>query len=138
MPALVANDVLPRARTAGAIVYLTQKLHSSYGRDSLASDRLDAAIEQQLLRLLPGWTYIGTRAAAPLHGAQHRADAFSGMCVTLSFAYVLLRVLNPDATPARVQRYLARGTPAELRSRLLRLNKFMVDVVSDHGRRTFR
>jgi len=67
-----------------------------------------------------------------------RADAFTGMCVTYSFMYLLVRLLNPDKDPADIQAYMVRGTTQELTDRVKRLNRFALDVLRAHPRGSLR
>ena len=106
------------------------------GRHSVRAEMLDVAIESLFHARLPGWTYVGTRAAAPVDGVQTRADAFDGMCVTYSFMYTLLRLLNPSRSSREIQHYMIRGSTADLRRRVKRLNRFMMDTLRGHKRGT--
>ena len=99
------------------------------GRHSSAHDRTDETIERLILaRLPPGWSYVGTRDA-PQKGIQERADAYRGMCIAYSLWYTLLRCLNPYRTAAQIQRYMVRGTPREIQSKVLRLAQFMNETL---------
>ena len=106
------------------------------GRHSVRAEMLDVAIESLFHARLPQWTYVGTRAAAPIEGVQSRADAFDGMCVTYSFMYTLLRLLNPSRSSREIQHYMIRGSAADLRRRVKRLNRFMMDTLRGHKRGT--
>ena len=101
-------------------------------------DPHDTSIERLFLSRLPGWEYVGTRAAAPVRGVQMRADAFQGLCVTYSFMYILLRLLNPDRTPLEINHFMARGSKRDLRQRVLRLNRFMMDTLRAYPRGSLR
>ena len=96
------------------------------------NDRYDAILEDLFKPHLPDWRYVGTRVAAPRRGVQRRADVFHGMCVTYAFMYTLLRLLNPDRTSREINHYMTRGTVAELSARVLRLNRFMLDMRRGH------
>mgnify|MGYP006084083921 FL=1 len=109
------------------------------GRKSSVLDAYDVVIERLFLsRLPPGWKYEGTRASAPHRGVQERADSFDGMCVTHSFFYTLLRLLNPERDAADIQEFMTRGTAKDLRTRVLRLNRYMMDTLRAHPRGSLR
>lgn len=90
---------------------------------------LDNLMKRRFSTILPGWTYIG------YHGSQEMADSFDGMCVTFSLMFILLRLLNPDATPDDVRRYMSRmASNGELRDIVLRLNRHVADTLRMHRR----
>ena len=100
-------------------------------------DRHDSAVKTLFHRLLPGWDYVGS-SVAPVLGAQDRADAFEGLCVTFSLMFTLLRLLNPQRTAAEINAFMVRGSSAEIRERALRLNRFMLDTLRTHPRGSLR
>ena len=98
------------------------------GRGGPLGDALDAVIETRFRGALPGWRYVGTRVSVSV-GVQELVDAYSGMCVTFCFMYTLLRLLNPTKSSRSIQVYMARGTVDDVRSRVLRLNRYMMDAL---------
>ena len=135
---LYATSASGIGHSNGLILDLRNRVAERYepaGRHSDAGDRLDATIERLLLAKLPkGWSYIGTRVAAPQRGPQAHADSYAGLCVTFSLAMMLLRLLNPDRSAAEIQKYMLRGSKSMQRSRILRLNKYMVERLQSHPR----
>lgn len=104
------------------------------GRLSGTYDTLDMAIEEQFRNRMPTYDYVGTIRAAPKRGPQELADAFSGLCVTFSLLYILVRLMNPQRTPKEVQEHLVKLTPTTLRDTALRLNRTMADTLRRHPR----
>ena len=95
-------------------------------------DAVDLTIKALFRRHFPGWEYVGTRVSAPPKGVQLRADAWTGLCVTYSLWYVLLRLLNPDRSARQINRFMARGSRVDLVHRAKRLNRFMMDALRAH------
>ena len=99
----------------------------------------DQIIGRLFLHRLPGWKYVGTQQAAPKRPVQRlETDSYDGMCQTFAFWWTLLRILNPDRTSREVQQYMLRGTAREIRSKSLRLNRFMADSLRSVRRGTLR
>ena len=74
----------------------------------------------------PTWTFIGPDKMKT--GAQGLADSFTGMCVTFSLHYTLLRLSNPDESAIDVYKHiLQRHKEGKLKEDILRLNKFAID-----------
>ena len=81
-------------------------------------------LRETLLREFPGWKYVGPGKEMP-RGTQQFADSFTGMCVTFSLYFFLLRLSNPDETAVAVYKYiLERHQEGKLTGDVLRLNKF--------------
>ena len=92
------------------------------------TDPYDGVIERLFKVNIPMYTYVGTKLAAPRLNIQQIADAFGGLCVTFSLMYTLYRLSNPNLSSREVQEAMLDGTPKQLRSRALRLNKAMIKV----------
>ena len=92
------------------------------------TDPYDGVIERLFKVNIPMYTYVGTKLAAPRLNIQQIADHFSGLCVTFSLMYTLYRLSNPNLSSREVQEAMLDGTPKQLRSRALRLNKAMLKV----------
>jgi hypothetical protein len=89
-------------------------------------------LDKQLARLFRkqflGWTYKGIDSA-PLFGPQLRGDIHQGSCVTWSAFLVLNRLLNPQLSMKEVYECAGDGTPEELRRRIKRFQRFMIDTL---------
>ena len=104
-----------------------------FGRMSKPED--DSTLSRLFLSELKGWRYVGTESSAPDKGPQWLADSFSGMCVTFSLLYVLLRLLNPQKTPRQINTYIVEGkTNKELKDTVLRLNRHVADTLRGYER----
>lgn len=88
--------------------------------------KIDSALKKHLRDVLPGYTYYGTNDTTPYLGPQIKTDEFAGLCVTWSCMYMLLRLLNPDLSPADVTVKMIDGSPSQLRNRILRFQKFII------------
>ena len=86
-------------------------------------------LKETFERMFPGWAWIGARQMRK--GAQHLADSFSGMCVTFSLYYTLLRLTNPNETPMQIYKFMDnQAKTGKLRTAVLRLNKYAETVLS--------
>lgn len=125
----IYDRIITRSGHANALIFDVElQIIERYDPLGYGNDKYDVLLEVLLKLRLPDWDYVGTRAAAPRRGVQSRADAFDGMCVTYTFMYTLLRLLNPDRTSREINHYMTRGAVSELRTRALRLNRFMLDM----------
>lgn len=89
---------------------------------------LDKQLARQFRKQFPGWTYKGIDSA-PLFGPQLRGDIYEGSCVTWSAFLVLNRLLNPQLSVQEVYDCAGDGTPEELRRRIKRFQRFMIDTL---------
>jgi hypothetical protein len=126
-------------------IYAGTSLHSGHA-NALVFDTVERLIERYepsghdhdetlrtlFARVLPDWTYVGTQLSS---GPQDVADGFSGLCVTFSLFYVLLRLLNPDKSAREISHHLRHGrAPAETRRTVMRLNRYAIDVLRSFRR----
>ena len=91
---------------------------------------IDLKLQTRLQVELPNYRYYGTNDTTPYLGPQIKADEFGGLCVTWSCMYMVLRLLNPDLTPAEVTIKMIDGTPEQLKDRILKFQKFIIRTVS--------
>lgn len=109
-----------------------RKDFNKFGNNKLKSFALfnqvsiDLKLQKYMKRVLPNYTYYGTNDTTPYLGPQIKADEYAGLCVTWSCMYMLLRLLNPDLSPAEVTIKMIDGTPKQLRNRILRFQKFII------------
>ncbi len=87
---------------------------------------IDTMLKNRFKIDLPNYTYYGTSETCPYLGPQVKADDYGGLCVTWTCMYVILRLLNPDLTPADVTIRMIDGKPTELKDRILRFQKFII------------
>jgi hypothetical protein len=91
---------------------------------------IDMRLSERFQKILPNYNYFGTNDTTPYLGPQIKADDFAGLCVTWSCMYMVLRLLNPDLSPAEVTIKMIDGTPKELKNRILRFQKFIIRTLS--------
>ena len=92
---------------------------------------IDKELSTYFNTLLPNYTYNGVNITTPYLGPQLKTDEYSGLCVTWSCMYMVLRLLNPELSPSDVTIKMIDGTPEELKNRLLRFNKYIVNTLSE-------
>jgi hypothetical protein len=97
---------------------------------------LDQSLKRLFQKVLPKWRYQGTQYNAPSKGPQELADAFDGLCVTYSLFYILMRLLNPKSTSKQIQSWMVQRKPSDIRDDALKLNRFVIDKLKKHRRRT--
>ena len=98
--------------------------------------KLDDNLKKLFQNVLPKWKYQGTQYNAPSKGPQELADAFDGLCVTYSLFYILMRLLNPESSSKDIQQWMVKRSSNEIRDDALRLNRFVIDKLKRHRRRT--
>jgi len=91
---------------------------------------VDTKIRNRLQIELPDYTYYGTNVTTPYLGPQVKVDEYKGLCVTWSCMYMVLRLLNPDLSPAEVTIKMIDGTPEQIKNRILRFQKFIIKTLS--------
>ena len=91
---------------------------------------IDNQLKEKFMEILPTYRYYGTNHTTPYLGPQIKADAYDGLCVTWSCMYMVLRLLNPDLSPADITMNMINGTPKELLNRILRFQKFIIRTLS--------
>lgn len=88
----------------------------------------DRTVRHLFQKHFEGWRY--TLRSPTVQTPQ--TDSYSGMCVTFSIMFILLRILNPNASAARIQHHMTRA--GDLRSRILRLNRFVINTLKLYER----
>lgn len=69
---------------------------------------------------LQDFKYIPPASISPALGIQSKADAYGGMCVTITMLYLHLRVMNPDIDQKLVVKYLLDMDKKDLKKVILR------------------
>lgn len=83
----------------------------------------------------PSWKVVNFQEyQGVVGGVQKKADSYSGMCVTFSLYYTLLRLLNPDKGYKQIIKYMMSIENNIMRQQILRLNKFAINVLKQHER----
>ena len=121
-----------RTGHANALIFdLQRRTIERYEPSNQTNASFDRTLSKLFTRELDGWRWNGAHTSA---GGQEAADSFDGMCVTFSLMYVLLRLLNPDAPPSAVRRYIVHHSRKTLRDDILRLNRFAADTLRRYAR----
>jgi hypothetical protein len=92
---------------------------------------IDKAIKNKLMKEinLGSFEYLPPQKLSPKFGIQNKADAFCGMCVTITMMYLHMRVLNPDIEQKRIVNYFLKKSEKKLRDTMLRYAKFVEDTM---------
>ena len=105
-----------------------QRTMDRFEPEGKTKDTYDSKVASLLRSRLPGYRYVSYAEYLP--GAQRLdTDSYDGMCVTFSLIYVLYRLLNPDLSPHRIRRHLAKMSAARLKDTSLRLNRYVADTL---------
>jgi hypothetical protein len=94
-------------------------------------NKLDTVLKNKFFEILPDYRYKKPNEICPYIGPQGKADAFTGLCLTWSTMYMLLRVLNSELTPEQIVEYMLQGSPKELLNKILRFQKFMITTLQN-------
>lgn len=81
---------------------------------------------------LDDYTYVPPTDLSPAMGVQKKADAYNGMCVTISMMYFQLRMLNPDVAGKEIVKDLMKLPSKDLQTLILRFAKFVEDTLRDN------
>lgn len=98
-----------------------------YGYGNLRDEKkIDLRLKEkgkEILGLTKNYKYISPINISPKLGVQSIADAFCGMCVTISMMYLHLRILNPDLSQKKIIKFLVNRDKKKLRIMILRYAK---------------
>ena len=71
------------------------------------------------------YKYLEPQKLSPYQGIQKKADAFCGMCVTITMMYLHMRILNPDIKQNKIVSYFLDQSKNELKTTILRYARFV-------------
>lgn len=71
------------------------------------------------------YEYLEPQKLSPYQGIQKKADAFCGMCVTITMMYLHMRILNPDIKQNKIVSYFLDQSKNELKTTILRYARFV-------------
>lgn len=95
-----------------------------YGYGNLRDEKkIDLRLKEQgkeILGLNKNYKYISPINISPKLGVQSIADAFCGLCVTISMMYLHLRVLNPDISQKKIIKFLVKRDKKDLKTMILK------------------
>ena len=126
------NSKLGRKDFKFGIKQIPDKLYKSNALFN--QDVIDELLEKEFKKILPNYQFYGTNVTTPYLGPQIKADEFNGLCVTWSCMYMILRLLNPDLSPAEVTIKMIDGTPEQLKNRVLRFQKYIIRTLSKENK----
>ena len=78
---------------------------------------------------LEDFKYLSPKDLSPYMGVQSHADAYCGMCVTISMMYLHLRILNPDISQKKLVKFLIKRDKKKLRSMILKYAKHVENTL---------
>ncbi|ADO67264.1 hypothetical protein crov231 [Cafeteria roenbergensis virus] len=81
---------------------------------------------------LKKFNYISPQQISPFIGVQQTADAYCGMCVTISMMYLHLRILNPDIKQQKLIKFLLKRSKDKLKIMILKYAKHVEETLKDN------
>lgn len=81
---------------------------------------------------LDNFTYLAPQKISPFIGVQGKADAYCGMCVTISMMYLHLRILNPDINQLKLVKFMLNRSKDKLKSMILKYAKHVEETLKDN------
>lgn len=81
---------------------------------------------------LKNFEYISPQKISPFIGVQQTADAYCGMCVTISMMYLHLRILNPDIKQPKLVKFLLNRSKDKLKIMILKYAKHVEETLKDN------
>ena len=87
---------------------------------------------------LNDFEYLEPQKLSPYQGIQRKADAFCGMCVTITMMYLHMRILNPDIKQTKIVSYFLDQSKNELKTTILRYARFVELKLKRFKNITFR
>ena len=80
---------------------------------------------------LPKFKYIPPSYVSSRIGIQSKADAYYGMCITISMMYLQMRIMNPDTKQPDIIKYFMKMTQKELINKILRYARYVERALKD-------
>lgn len=81
---------------------------------------------------LDNFTYLAPQKISPFSGVQMKADAYCGMCVTISMMYLHLRILNPDIKQLKLIKFMLNRSKEKLKKMILKYAKHVEETLKDN------
>jgi hypothetical protein len=104
-----------------------KKLSTINKKDKNVSKDIDSKFTFKILSYigLDNYTYISPFDYSPVIGAQVKADAYDGMCLTYSIMYLQLRIMNPDVDQKDIVKYMIKKSKSEMIDTILKYAKYI-------------
>lgn len=121
------NKTLERFEPHGSTFWFGKK------DDFVKNQEVNLTMEQTVLKDLNllKYKYIAPEKISPFMGVQAKADAYCGMCVTISMMYLHLRILNPDIPQKSLIKFLMKRSKEKLREMILKYAKHVEETLKD-------
>ena len=106
-----------------------------FSEDSLEeNEHVNNLIEKVVMKDLGlnNFKYISPKNISPFQGVQSHADAYCGMCVTISMMYLHLRILNPDIKQIKLVKFLINRPKEKLKSMILKYAKHVEETLKEN------
>lgn len=81
---------------------------------------------------LKKYKYLSPSKLSPKLGIQLKADAFCGMCVTISMMYLHMRVLNPDLKQLKLVKFIMNRPKPKLKEMILKYAKHVEETLKEN------
>ena len=129
--------IIERFDPHGGSVYETNTNNVKFGKEvksdaTYNQEVIDYQLSKKFKQILPEFKYLGTNETCPYLGPQVKTDAFTGLCVTWSAMYMVLRLLNPQLSPVEITKRMIDGSREVLLNKLLRFQRFAIDTIRNY------
>lgn len=110
-----------------------------YSCPSFNQIEIDNYLADKFAEILPEYRFIDFQTTCPYVGPQGKGESGNfnsrgGYCVTWSLMFTVLRILNPEKKVDELNYILYKGTPSQIRNKMLRFAKFYSDVLKKSPR----
>lgn len=101
-----------------------------YYKDDLSKTVNNFVFKKILKKLnLQKLKYLPPSYISPKIGIQSKADAYCGMCITVSMMYLHLRILNPDINQKKIVKHLLSYSKPKLKEIILKYARHVEDTL---------
>ena len=103
--------------------------HGHYNTET--SKIIDKLVFKKILKKikLDKFKYIPPSYISPKLGIQSKADAYCGMCITVSMMYLHLRILNPDINQKKIVKHLLSYSRPKLKEVILKYARHVEETL---------
>ena len=81
---------------------------------------------------LNDFKYLSPQKLSPFIGVQSKADAYCGMCVTISMMYLHMRILNPNIEQTKLVKFMMKRTREKLKTMILKYAKHVENTLKNN------
>lgn len=98
-------------------------------------EAIDNYLSTKFAEILPEYRFIDFQTTCPYVGPQGKGEKVGnsrgGYCVTWSLMFTVLRIMNPDKKVDELNYAIYKGTPREIKSKMLKFAKFFSDIIKN-------